>query len=46
MLVSAKATAASEAIAIRNVCSASWNPISPSPTGRCRRFERRASGMV
>ena len=28
MLVSAKATAASEAIAIRNACSASWNPIS------------------
>ena len=46
MLVSANATAASEAIAIRSACSASWKPIRPRPTGRCRRLERRASGMV
>ena len=46
MLVSAKVTAASDANAIPCACRASWNPISPSPTGRCCRFDRRASGMV
>ena len=38
--------ARADATAIRNACSASWNPIRPRPTGRCRRLERRASGMV
>ena len=45
MLSSAKATASSLAKEMPSAASASWKPMIPSPTGRCRVLARSASGV-